>query len=181
MTAIRGALSGQTKTRSSAVGVFFGLIYSQLTMPAFAATPIDPSGLWATGGDESIIKVAPCHASTSFCGTLVWLKEPHDEHGKPKIDTLNKDKTKRGRLMIGIDLFFDLTAESDHWKGKAYNPEDGETYDITFKVVPAAKTGTPQVDKAEIQGCLLKILCKTENFARAQAIPKPGGPQAVPR
>jgi uncharacterized protein (DUF2147 family) len=144
----------------------FILLYSSQAWPA----PTDPAGLWSTKDDESIIKIAPC--GTNYCGTLVWLKEPNEPNGKPKLDHYNKDKTKRTRPMVGIDLLLDLAADGDHWRGKAYNPEDGETYDITFKVDAGSKGPGPG-DKAEIEGCLMRILCKTENFTRAPAIPLP--------
>ncbi len=137
--------------------------------PALAAPatmPDDPSGLWFTKNDGSIIKIAPCAAF--YCGAVVWLKEPNDPDGKPRSDKFNEDLTKRGRPMIGIELLIDLAPEKDHWRGKAYNPEDGKTYDITFKTITDKVPG----DKAEIEGCILKILCKTDTFIRTQAIPK---------
>ncbi len=136
-----------------------------LATPA-AATPDDPSGLWFTKNNGSIIKIAPCAAF--YCGALVWLKEPNDPDGKPRSDKYNEDPAKRGQPMIGIELLIDLAPEKDHWRGKAYNPEDGKTYDITFKTITDKTPG----DKAEIEGCILKILCKTDVFTRTQAIPK---------
>jgi uncharacterized protein (DUF2147 family) len=128
--------------------------------------PEDPSGLWFTKNDGSIIKIAPCGAF--YCGALVWLKEANDVDGKPKSDQFNEDSAKRGRPMVGIKLLIDLAPEKDRWRGKAYNPEDGKTYDITFKTVTDKVPG----DKAEIEGCIMKILCKTDTFTRTQTIPK---------
>lgn len=133
-----------------------------------AAAPADPSGLWLTKGGGSIIKIAPC--GTFYCGALVWLKNPNDAGGKPKTDRLNEDARKRGRPMTGIDILLNLAPETDHWRGQAYNPEDGKTYDITFKLVTDKMAG----DKAEIEGCVLKFLCKTDSLTRTQTIPKNG-------
>jgi len=153
------------------------------------AAPIDPTGLWYTTGEDSIIKIAPCQppvagtatapgAATTYCGTLVWLKEPLED-GKPKVDHENPDKSKRTIPMIGIQLLTELTADKNHWRGKAYNPEDGKTYDITFQVLPAKGHEKEKLpgDSAEIEGCILKILCKTDGFTRAHSIP--GQPDAV--
>lgn len=132
--------------------------------PAQAAGP-DPSGLWFTKGNGSIIKIAPC--GSFYCGALIWLREPNDSNGQPKTDRLNEDESKRGRPLLGINILINLAAEKDHWRGKAYNPEDGKTYDITMKVLD---------DKAELQGCILKILCQTNLLTRTASVPNAAAP-----
>ena len=132
------------------------------------ADPTAPTGIWYTDGDESIIKVHACTEDTStYCGTMVWLKEPTESDGSAKIDKLNKDPTKKNKPLVGLDILLDLKADDDHWAGKAYNPEDGKFYDITFKV----KTDKEENDQADLRGCLLRFLCKTETFNRAKEVP----------
>lgn len=147
--------------------VSFGLGVGALCMVATSAlaAPNDPSGLWSTKDDESIIEIAPC--GESYCGTLVWLKEPHETDGTPKADTLNEDETLRGRPLVGIVLLTELVPEKTKWRGKAYNADDGKTYEITFKPGPSKEPG----EKAEIEGCILKILCQSETFTRVETIP----------
>lgn len=134
------------------------------------ATPVSPSGLWFTKNEGSIIKIAPCGGY--YCGTLVWLKEPNGPDGKPRTDKHNEDAAKRGRSLVGVKILIDLAADNDRWRGKAYNPEDGKTYDVTFKVVPDKLTG----DTAQIEGCVLKILCKTDVFTKTKALPASPAP-----
>ncbi len=155
-----------------AVSIFLGFPLEGAS--AALAAPIDPSGLWSTKDDESIIKIAPC--DKFYCGTLVWLKEPNDAHGKPKLDDQNTDAAKRSRPMLGMEILSNMAAEKDHWRGTAYNADDGKFYDITFKVTT---TKTPN-DTGEIEGCILKILCKTEIFNRAPSIPGQTLPVALP-
>ena len=69
--------------------------------------------------------------------------------------------------MIGLDVFTKMAEDSDHWKGKAYNAEDGKTYDVTF----AVKTENSPNDVADVRGCLLGFLCRTEQFKRAAQVP----------
>jgi len=144
---------------------------SPMTTPAFAA-PVDPSGYWSTKDDESIVRIGPCTTTgtpstpPTYCGTIVWLKEPL-EKGVPRVDDLNPDLTKRGRPVIGMEVFSQFTVESDHWKGKAYNSDDGKTWDVTFKVHPDPAKG----DKGEITGCLVWPLCKSETFTKVQTVP----------
>ena len=135
--------------------------------PAFA-DPASPAGIWYTDGDESIIKVHGCADDAStYCGTLVWLKEPKEADGTAKVDKLNKDPAKKDKPMIGLDILLNMKSDDDHWAGKAYNPEDGKFYDITFKV----KTDKEENDQADLRGCLLRFLCKTETFNRAKDVP----------
>jgi uncharacterized protein (DUF2147 family) len=139
------------------------------------ADPVDPQGIWYTDGDESIIKVHSCTENTAaYCGTMVWLKEPTEADGSPKIDKLNKDPAKKNKPLIGIDILINMTSEDDHWSGKAYNPEDGKFYDVTFKV----KSDKAENDQADLRGCLFKFLCKTETFTRAKEVPG-GDPTAT--
>jgi len=164
--------------RRAAKSVFRLLTAVALIMPispsAFAASqPIDPTGLWSTKDDESIIRIAPCSTPPAYCGTIVWLKEPL-EKGVPKADDLNPDLAKRGRPIMGMETLIDFVAEKDHWKGKAYNADDGKTWAVTFKVQPDKVNG----DKAEITGCLVWPLCRSETFTKVQAIP--GGDPAPP-
>lgn len=138
-----------------------------------SAAPLDPSGYWNDKDQASIIRISPCATPPAYCGTVVWLKEPLDK-GMPQTDTNNPDPAKRSRPILGMDVFSELIAEDDHWKGKAYNSDDGKTYDITFKVFPDKVNG----DKGEITGCVLRILCKSETFTKVQAVP--GGDPTLP-
>ncbi len=58
---------------------------------AYAA---DANGTWLTQGGLSRIKIADCGGA--LCGSIVWLKEPNDETGKPKTDKNNPDAAKKG-------------------------------------------------------------------------------------
>ncbi|WP_158812019.1 DUF2147 domain-containing protein [Beijerinckia sp. L45] len=133
-------------------------------VPSFA-DPISPEGLWYTKGQESIIKFQPC--KPTFCGSVVWLKDPNGADGKPMLDTKNPDKTKQIQPMIGTEIFTGMTPADDHWKGKAYNADDGKTYDVTFTV----KTVKEPNDTADVRGCILGFLCGTETFTRAAEVP----------
>jgi len=136
---------------------------------SFAAAPADPAGYWSTKDDESIMRISPCTAKpASFCGTIVWLKEPL-KNGKPQVDENNPDKAKQNRPLLGLEVLLDLEANEDHWKGKAYNADDGKVYDITFKA---------KGEKGEITGCVLRYLCKSETFKKVSSVP--GGDPTLP-
>ena len=135
---------------------------------ARADEPASPEGIWYTKGQESIIRVHSCSgAADAFCGTLVWLKEPNEADGTPKVDKLNHDPAKKGKPMVGTDILLRMKPDSERWKGHAYNPEDGKIYDITFQV----KTEKEENDTADLRGFVLCFLCQTETFTRASEVP----------
>jgi uncharacterized protein (DUF2147 family) len=156
---------------------FFAAAFALPVVLASSAisAPTPPDGIWYTKNDESIIKVKACETTPGdFCGQLVWLKEPNESDGTPKLDKLNKDPAKRSTPLIGLEILVDMGADGDHWTGKAYNPDDGKLYDITFRV----KTTKEPNDQADLRGCVLGFLCQTETFTRANEVPG-GDPTAT--
>lgn len=159
---------GKLAADALAVAMLAGALVTGTAGHAFADDPTSPAGIWYTDGQESIIKVHNCSSDTSiYCGTMVWLKEPTESDGSPKLDKLNKDPAKKNKPLIGLDILQHMKADDDHWTGKAYNPEDGKLYDVTFKV----KTDKEENDQADLRGCILRFLCKTETFNRAKEVP----------
>ena len=126
-------------------------------------------GYWYSDHEESIIKVHPCNETgPAYCGTLVWIKEPLESDGSPKLDKLNLDPALKGKPMIGVNVFYNMKVDDDHLKGKAYNPESGKTgYEMTFKV----RTDKEPDDTADVRGCLLGFLCQTTVFTKAKEVP----------
>lgn len=159
-------LTSRLRTVTSAAACAASIFLSASSIAK--AETITPEGIWYTKGQESIIKVHPCaEVAAQYCGTLVWLKDPNETDGTPKTDKYNKDPTKKTRPILGVDILLNMKEDDDHWKGKAYNPEDGKLYDITFKV----KTDKEANDSADLRGCILGFLCQTEVFARAKEVP----------
>ena len=48
-------------------------------------------GTWLVGNSKAKIQITK--TGDKFNGKIVWLKEPLDANGKPKLDTKNPDKT----------------------------------------------------------------------------------------
>jgi uncharacterized protein (DUF2147 family) len=127
-------------------------------VPAFAA---DPLGTWYTAEQKGQVRISTCGGA--LCGTLVWLKEPNDpDTGKPKTDKENADASKRSRPLIGVQIVLSMkpSGTPDQWKGEVYNSRDGNTYTGYFTL-----TGP---DTAELKGCAMGIICKTEAWTRAK-------------
>ncbi|NNF79145.1 MAG: DUF2147 domain-containing protein [Rhizobiales bacterium] len=135
-----------------------------LVTPAFSQTQLMPLaqqavGVWADENGDSNIKIAPC--GQALCGSVVWLKAPTDDAGRPKTDVKNPDKTLRNRPVLGLKIIAGLKFDADNasLKGKVYNADDGKVYDLYLR--PAGRT-------MEVEGCLLQILCDTQTWTRVR-------------
>jgi uncharacterized protein (DUF2147 family) len=117
----------------------------------------EPFGTWSMG--KVTIKVTDCGGG--LCGTIVGLKEPISKiDGKPKVDRENPDVSKRKRPLIGLAVLIGMKPVGEgKWQGAIYNPDDGNTYSASIKL---------DGDKMKVKGCVVGILCKTNNFVRIE-------------
>jgi uncharacterized protein (DUF2147 family) len=85
-------------------------------------------GLWQTGSGKGRIQITAY--GEKFGGKLVWLREPLDETGHPKLDIKNPDPVKRKNPKIGLNnlLGFTYAGEGKYENGTIYDPENGKTY-----------------------------------------------------
>lgn len=130
----------------------------KMIAPAFAA---DPLGNWYTQGNESQVRIRKC--GDALCGALVWLKVPNDpKTGRPKTDKENADAGKRNRPLLGVEIVLAMKPDgtANQWKGQVYNAKDGNTYTGYFTL-----TGD---DTAELKGCAMGFICKSQTWTRAK-------------
>lgn len=88
-----------------------------------------PTGLWNTEDHQGQVEISAC--ADKLCGDLVWLAEPLDVDGLPKLDRHNPDETLRSRPVQGLRILWDMQPAGDGktWKdGRVYDPESGKTY-----------------------------------------------------
>ena len=138
------------------VAIALTLLSMPLADLAFAG---DPAGTWLTASGKSRVRIADCGGT--LCGTIVWLKEPNDDAGKPKTDQHNADASKRSRPIIGVPIVLGMkpTGTPDKWAGQVYNAEDGKTYSGSLTL-----TGPSKLD---LEGCALGgLVCKTQTWTR---------------
>lgn len=89
-------------------------------------------GVWESGNGKARIKIDK--ANDKFNGRIVWLKEPNDEAGKPKVDKNNPDEALRSKPLLGYSMLKAFTYAGDKtWEeGTIYDPESGSTYSCTI-------------------------------------------------
>ena len=128
-----------------------------LLLSAAPSLASNAPGTWAMQNGKVTVNVTDC--GSSLCGSIAALKEPISKiDGKPKIDRENPDPSLRQRPLIGLSILVDMKASGEgKWTGAIYNPDDGKTYTGTVKL---------SGDTMKVQGCVLKMFCKTNIFVR---------------
>lgn len=134
-------------------------VFILLAIVSFASdNPDDIIGTWANSSNKAHIQIFK--QGGKYYGKVVWLRNPNDASGKPKVDKKNPDVNARNRKIIGLVVLRDFTFDGDEWKhGKIYNPEDGKEYKSLIKL--------QNKKQLAVRGYIgISLIGKTENFTR---------------
>ena len=128
---------------------------SALAMPATSAAAQDRiDGTYRDSGGYVEVTVAPC--GNARCGTITRILR--DKPGEPDNDAYNDDPALRDRPILGIRLLTGLRWEDGAWRGRVYNPEDGNTYRTEVR---RRANGS-----LEVKGCVT-FICRTRVWPQA--------------
>ena len=118
------------------------------------AAPGDPTGVWKTPTGATI-RMERC--GTAICGRIASL--PRLKDNARGLDLNNKDRSQRGRPLIGLPMLQAFTGGPPQWTGgTVYNPEDGRTYSGRIELVDA--------NTLKLTGCALRIFCRSQTWTR---------------
>ncbi len=93
----------------------------------------DILGVWANSSNRGHIQIYK--NGGKYYGKIIWLKNPYDKTGKPKVDYKNPDENVRNQKLLGLVMLRDFVYENEEWKGgKIYNPQDGKEYKSYIKI-----------------------------------------------
>jgi uncharacterized protein (DUF2147 family) len=105
------------------------VLFSIISATSFAQNTV--VGKWLSESGKGITEIYVVNGK--YYGKLVWLKEPNDDAGKPKLDKENKDKSLRTGQILGLVILKDFVIKDGEWKdGTIYDPENGKTYKCTM-------------------------------------------------
>jgi len=92
-------------------------------------------GQWVTAGGESRVEITKCDSIT-YCGKIVWLRDPLKE-GKPVVDDKNPVDSLKVRPVLGLEILRNFTYAGDNvWSGgKIYDPKSGNDYSAKMTLV----------------------------------------------
>lgn len=143
---------------------FMVLILAAMFMiPAAMAYADDPNavlGTWTVENGKAKVQFYQC--GSDYCGKIVWLREPNEADGKPKLDKNNPDAGRRGQPLMGINMVWGFKYKGDNtWAdGSIYDPESGKTYYCKIKLL--------QDGRLKVRGSLTKmgVFGKTQHWRK---------------
>lgn len=117
-------------------------------------------GNWSVLDNQMAISIV--ERNGVFEGRVIWLAEPNDKNGLPKLDVNNIEKSKRSQpLLHMVCLYgFEYNATANTWnKGYFYNPFTGDTIKATLKL-----NDSNSIEMSGYAGFTLDF--ETENWVR---------------
>ncbi len=92
-------------------------------------------GVWQPSDGRSYVKIDKI--GNKFYGRVVWLKEPNDENGNPRVDINNPDESLRSTPLKGYRILKDFVYNEEEgiWEdGTIYDPKNGTTYNCKIEL-----------------------------------------------
>lgn len=132
-----------------------------LSAYSYAQTADDILGTWKSEHGSGQIEILK--RGDLYFGKLVWLKEPNDEAGKPKLDKHNPSEELRNQPVIGLELLknFQYNGKNTWGNGKVYNPKNGNTYNAQLTLIDE--------DKLNMRAYFgIALIGKTETWTRVK-------------
>lgn len=104
----------------------------------------DLLGVWLTESKKAHVEIYK--TGDKYFGKIIYLKDPRNEQGKPKVDKNNPDKGKKNTPLMGLNLLRSFEYDEDwEWEdGQIYDPENGKDYSCIIYM----KT----IDQIEVRG-----------------------------
>lgn len=127
---------------------------------ALAAKDYSIEGYWFNAEKTSKIKIFKTTAG-NYAGKIVWLKEPNDAKGNPRMDVENPDPELRSRPLLDMVIVSGLEdrGKNKYTGGTIYDPKSGNTYSSK------AELSSPNVLK--LRGYIgIALVGRTETWTR---------------
>lgn len=122
----------------------------------------DIMGNWQTGDGNLKVKISK--TGNTYHGIIVWMKEPNDANGKPKLDQFNPDLSKRKNPILGNAIMIDKFkfVDENTWdNGTIYDARNGKTYSCIIKM--------SDQNKLDVRGYWgISLLGKTDTWVKIE-------------
>ena len=94
-------------------------------------TPADKIvGVWLN--DDKTTKIEFSKTGKTYSGKIVWLAQPNDANGSPRLDKNNPDPDKRNQKILGLTIITGLKYSNNKWSGTMYGPKRGQYANCAF-------------------------------------------------
>jgi len=118
-------------------------------------------GVWYNTEKDAKIEIYNCE--DKICGKIVWMEDPQEADGRPKLDGNNPNEELQILPVLGLNLLtnFELNKKNEWDGGKIYDPKNGKTYSCVMKL---QKNGD-----LEVRGYVgFSLLGRTVTWTRAE-------------
>lgn len=90
-------------------------------------------GTWLNSSGRGQIEIYK--EGNKYYGKLVWLKDPNDEKGQPRVDTNNPNNALKNKPLLGLVILRDFKHNGSEWNGgRIYDPQNGKDYKCWMKL-----------------------------------------------
>ena len=90
-------------------------------------------GTWLTGSKKAHVEIF--EDKDQYFGKIVWLRNPLNDEGRPKIDKKNPEESLQKRPLLGMLNLTNFDFENGAYAGgKIYDPETGKTYSCHMRL-----------------------------------------------
>ena len=98
-----------------------------------AVNPDDIIGVWQAGKGKGHVQIFK--ENGKYYGKLIWITNPKDVNGKPKLDKNNPNPALRSKPLLGLTMLKNFKYDDGEWSGgQIYNPSDGKEYKAYIKL-----------------------------------------------
>jgi uncharacterized protein (DUF2147 family) len=112
--------------------IFTFLFFSGIVTIAFSQDSDAIIGKWYNTEKDAQVEIFK--EGSKFAGKIIWLQDPNNDAGKPKVDVNNSDVSKRQRPIMGMKLLDNFKYNGGTWEeGTIYDPKNGKTYSCIIK------------------------------------------------
>ncbi len=114
---------------------FLFSLFLSLSFTTFAQKKEAIVGIWLSEKKDGKIEVYK--TGDKYFGKLVWIKDPLNKEGKPKLDVNNPEITNKTKTILGSTILKNLSFTEDNtWEdGTIYDPNNGKTYSCKVTLV----------------------------------------------
>jgi len=117
---------------------FFVMLVVFANSAIMAQNPADKiTGVWLN--EDKTTKIEIVKTGNTYLGKIVWLAQPNDVNGNPRLDKNNPDLEKRHQKILGLTILSGISYSKNTWTGTLYGPKRGQYAECSIVIDAASQ------------------------------------------